>query len=330
MPETASSNVKNHIEKVAIVGAGGNVGKFIVEALLKTGKHLVTAITRADSITKLPDGVEVKKVNYDDHASLVAALQGQDAFIITMNVMAPPGQSAKLIQAAADANVPWILPNDFGGDATETEMVKDTMIGAAKAADHALIEKLGKSSWVDVACGFWYEHSLGYGPSFYGFDFRDRIVTFFDQGTQKINTTTWPQVGLAVARLLSLKVFPEDASDTSATLSQFRNKPLYISSFLINQKEMLDSVLRVTGEKDGDWKIKYEPSDVRYAAGQEQFKGGDRSGFVKLLYSRVFYPDGCGNYEDRHGLANELLGLPKEDLDEFTKIAVKRSEVMQL
>ncbi|KAJ7573845.1 hypothetical protein C8J56DRAFT_1173314 [Mycena floridula] len=70
--------MSNYIEKVAIVGAGGQMGSYIVEALLKTGKHHVTAITRIDSTCNLPTGVDIKKV---DSASLVAALQGQDALI---------------------------------------------------------------------------------------------------------------------------------------------------------------------------------------------------------------------------------------------------------
>ncbi|KAJ7310053.1 putative isoflavone reductase family protein [Mycena albidolilacea] len=321
----ATSTRQNYIEKVAIVGAGGQMGTFITEALLKTGKHHLTAITRADSTSKIPAGVEVKKVDYEDPASLVEALRGQDALIITMSVMSPPGQSNKLIEAAAVANVPWVLPNEYGFDPTEKKMGEDTMLGPGKQADRDLIEKLGKSSWVGITCSFWYEYSLSAGPFTYGFDFENRSVTFIDDGTTKINTTTWPQTALAVARLLSLKVLPEDASEKDATLSQFRNKPAYVSSFLLSQKDMLESVLRVTGTKESDWKIEHEAHEVRFAAGVAQFKGGDRRGFGKLLYTRAFYPDGCGNYEARNGLHNDILGLPKEDLDEFTRIAVDRA-----
>ncbi|KAJ7739233.1 hypothetical protein DFH07DRAFT_840270, partial [Mycena maculata] len=243
-----------------------------------------------------------------------------------MSVMSPPGQSAKLIKAAAAANAPWVLPNDYGSDPTETKMGEDAMIGPGKQADRDLIEKLGKSSWVGICCSFWYEYSLSTGPFTYGFDFENRSVTFIDDGTTKINTTTWPQTALAVARLLSLKVLPDDANDTSATLSQFRNQPAYVSSFLLSQKDMLESVLRVTGTKECDWKIEHEAHEVRFDAGVAQFNGGDRRGAVKLLYTRVFYPDGCGNYEARHGLHNNILRLPKEDLDEFTRIAVNRAE----
>ena len=151
---------------------GGQVGKFIAEALVKTGKHKVTAVTRADSTSKFPTGVEVKKVNYDDQSSLVEALQGQDVLIITMAVTAPRDQETKLIEAAAAANVPWILPNEYGLDPTDAELGKDTLITETKNKHRSHIEKLGKSSWISIICGFWYEFSLAGGPERYGFDFK--------------------------------------------------------------------------------------------------------------------------------------------------------------
>ena len=69
-----------------------------------------------------------------------------------------------------------------------------------------------------------------------------------------------------------------------------------------------------------------EPVQERYAAGMEEMKAGDKMGFGKLLYARVFYPDDSGNVEKTKGLSNDVLGLPSEDLDEHTKIAIQRSK----
>ena len=54
--------------------------------------------------------------------------------------------------------------------------------------------------------------------------------------------------------------------------------------------------------------------------------GGDRFGFVKQMYTRVFFPDDSGDYEKRRGLSNELLGLPNEAIDEATKAAIERQK----
>ena len=148
----------------------------MTEALLKTGKHTVTAITRVDSNSQVPEGVEAKKVDYDNPSSLVEALQGQDALIITMSVMAPPDQQSKLIQAAADASVPWVLPNEWSPDTAYEALVKDVFPFQKLPKHRDLIVKLGKSCFIAVSTGFWYEWSLAV-PAAYGFDFANRAVT---------------------------------------------------------------------------------------------------------------------------------------------------------
>ena len=293
----------------------------MAKALLKTGKHTVTAITRADSKSVMPDGMVVKKVNYDDKSSLVDALKGQDVLIITMAVTAPPESQDKLVDAAAEAKVPWILPNEYSSDPTNESMQKDILLGDGRVKVRKHIEELGVSSWIGFACCFWYEYSLSAAPATYGFDFQNKTVTFYDEGNTRINTSTWDQCGRAAAALLSLKVLPEDANDKSTTLSIFRNDHMYVSSFLASQRDMLDSVLRVTGDKESDWTIEKEDVKERYKSGVEQMRGGDRVGFIKMMYARVFFP-GDGDYESKHGLHNDVLGLPKEDMDGATKRAL--------
>jgi hypothetical protein len=293
-----------------------------LEAIVKLGKQKVTAITRAESTSEVPSGVEVKKVDYNDQTSLIEALKGHDALVITMAAAAPKEQEVKLIQAAAAAGVTWVLPNEFGLDSSNAELRKDCMFGDHKAANLKIIEQSGKSSWIGIVCGFWYEFSLSGTANCYGFDFPNKEVTFFDDGKTRINTSTWPQVGRAVANLLSLKVLQDDSNDKSPCLSQFREKLVYISSFNINQREMLDSVLRVTGAKEEDWQVNYQNTRERWEAGVADLKKGDRTGFVRALYTRDFYPDGSGDFETKHGLDNEALGLPKEELDEVTKVAI--------
>ena len=274
----------------------------------------------------MPAGATVRKVDYDNPASLIEALQGQDALIITMGTRAPPEQQKKLIEAAAAANVPWVFPNEWGYDKSHPGLFKDIPLGENHAGYTALVERLGRSAWVGVTCGFWYEYSLGAGPYCYGFDIPNRAVTFFDDGNTRVNTSTWPQCGRAVASLLSLKILPDDADDGSACLSQYRNKYVFISSFNVSQRDMLDSVMRVTGTTIGDWKVSHEPSVQRYKVGVEEMQKGNFRGFAQLMYTRVFYQDGSGEFETSRGLLNEVLGLPREDMDEFTKIAVQRAK----
>jgi len=167
------------------------------------------------------------------------------------------------------------------------------------------------------------EWSLGLGEPAYGIDIRTKKATFFDDGKTKINTSTWEQCGKALAALLSLKELPEDENDKSLTLSSWKNKPVYISSFLVSQRDMLDSIHRVMGTSDKDWEIVFEKSDERTAKGIEDMKKGQRLGFARAMYARGFYPNGGGDYESTRGLDNDKLGLPKEDLDVATKRTIE-------
>jgi hypothetical protein len=262
--------------------------------LLKNGKHKVTAITRKDSKSKIPDGVAIKEVNYDDKSSLVAALQGQEALIITMAVTAPRDTQQKLFEAAAAANVPWILPNEFGYDGPSEQADQDMLVGAAKKLNRNYVEKLGKSSWLGIACGFWYEFSLSGGVDRYGFDLKNRSVTFCDEGTVSICTSTWPQTGRGVANLLALKVLPDDENDRSPCLANFRNKFVRIDSFTLNQKEMFESIMRVTGTNLDDWKITKVPVKEYFAEAKQEVEKGNMAMFARRMYSRMFFPDNAG------------------------------------
>lgn len=232
-------------------------------------------------------------------------------------------EAEKLSRAAAEAGVKWILPNEFGNSKNSEKIEREIIIGVAKGKARKLIEELGVSSWIGVATGFWYEYSLSAGAWSYGFDIKDRAATFYGDGVKQINTTTWPQVGRGVANLLALKVLPEDENDKSPTLSQFKNDFVCISSFKVSQQQMFDSLLKVTGTSREDWKITTEPAKERYARGMAMLQAGDQTGFGLLLYSRVFYPDEAGQHPR---IDNAALGLPEEDFDEWTAVAVKMVE----
>ncbi|GJJ74336.1 hypothetical protein EMPS_06694 [Entomortierella parvispora] len=314
----------NYIEKVAIVGAGGNLGKHLTASLLATGKHSVTAITRHDSANVPIAGVAIAKVDYSKQETLIEALKGHDALIITMSVTAPPETQTQIIDAAAAAGIPWIMPNEWGSDNDQKEYQRDTYLGAGQEKVRNYIDAKGCFNRLVLTCNFWYEHSLCSSPVMFGFDAEKRQATFYGDGTVKINTSTWNQCGRAVSALFSLPIQPENENDKSLTLQQFKNKSAYISSFFVSQKDMFASLLRVTGTTEKDWTISYEDPKQRYAEGQKEFASGNRAGFGKLLYARMFYPEGCGDYEAK--LNNDLLGLPKEDLDEATKRAIELAQ----
>jgi NmrA-like family len=285
--------------------------------LLAEGKQIVTAITRADSEGSVPASVVAKKVDYSSHSSLVEALKGQDALIITLSVMAPRDQQSKLIEAAAEAGVPWIMPNEWGSDTAHPVLLRNPT-NAGKTAAYSQIEKLGKSNYIAFVNNQWWEWSLGGG--YYGIDIPNRKAKLWDDGTAKTVTTTWPRVGEAVAKLLALPV-----SGGSQCLNDFKNKHVYASSFYLSQREMLDAVQRSTGTTDQDWEITNEPAVAAYENALEEFKKGNYGSVQTIIYAGNFVPGGGNDYVNTKDTLNKLLNLPQEDLDEATKRAVEYS-----
>ncbi|XHG04032.1 hypothetical protein AWENTII_007313 [Aspergillus wentii] len=221
---------QTYIKNVAIVGAGGNVGKHFTEELLKTGKHTVTALTRVGGTSPVPEGVKRVEVDYDNSDSLVSALKGQEFLIITLSITTPPDTHGKIVKAASEAGVPYIMPNVYGSDIMNESMRKEDLYSGGAYERCLEVEKQGNTAYIAMACGFWYEWSLAIGEQWFGFDIKNRTVTFIDDGNTKITTSTFGQCGRAIAALLSL---PESGAEPS--VSQWKNKPLYINSFTVSQ-----------------------------------------------------------------------------------------------
>jgi hypothetical protein len=283
------------------------------------GKHTVTGIVRKGSKGSLPDGVKRIEADYDSEQSMIAALSDQQFLVITLSTNAPDDMHNKIVQAAAKAGVRYIMPNSFSNDIRDEALVREDLYSAGSVAKCNEIEAAG-SSYVAMVCGFWYQWSLALplGTSTFGIDIGKKHAVLFDDGTTPIPTSTFKLCGEALAKLLSL---PESGSDLA--LENWKNKPLYIASFCVSQRDMLDSLHRILGDSDSDWKIEHEDSKKRYDQGIADLQKGDMSGFMRAMYTRPFFPVAGGHYQDTRGLQNGLLGLPKEDLDEATREAVE-------
>lgn len=173
--------------------------------------------------------------------------------------------------------------------------------------------------------GFWYEWSLSIASAF-GIDIEGRKAMLFDDGNTRVSVSSMPHVGRALAALLSLPVHAE-GKDPAACLDAMANRVVYVNSFTLSQRDMLAAVASATGTSvESDWQVTNEPVHARYEAGLAGIREGDRSGFAKMLYGRVFFADGSGDFEKRRGTLNEMLQLPKDDLAKATAQAIERSK----
>ena len=253
----------------------------------------------------------------DTHETLVDAFRGHDALVISLAADSPPEYQTKLIAAAAEAGVAWILPNEYGSDTAHPKVRENPLVGL-KAGYLRQIEQLGKA-WIAVVNGQWYDYSMA--NAHYAIDMVKRTATIYDDGNEKTITTTLAQSGRAIAALLSLPV-----SGASPCLTDYKNKHFYVESFELTQNEMLAAAQRATGTSDKDWTVEHKPTEGAVQAGLERFQKGDFYGLLDTIYVPNWIPSYGSNYKVTKGTANRALGLPTEDLDEVTKYAYEKAK----
>jgi saccharopine dehydrogenase-like NADP-dependent oxidoreductase len=153
----------SQVKNIAIVGASGQQGSPIVKALITSGKFVLTAVTRSESSSTFPSDVKVARGDYSDEF-FESAFKGQDVLIIILGVTAPKDLQSRMIKAAAAASVPWVLPCEFGPDGESRQLMEGIPFLGSKKKERDEIEALGKSAWIGIVCGLWFDvvcrHSL--------------------------------------------------------------------------------------------------------------------------------------------------------------------------
>jgi uncharacterized protein YbjT (DUF2867 family) len=295
--------------KIAIIGASGTIGGPTLAAMLETGIHTITVLSRASSDASFPAGVQVKRGNYNDQPFLVSALQGHDVLLLTIGRLGRDSQ-IPIIQAAAKAGVRWVVPSEFGPD-PYAPLVKESPIIASKKMYRDLAEELGLS-WISVVCNPYLDWSLENGS--WGIDIKERKAKLVDGGISKFNTTTVDQAAKGVTALLSLP-------DTE--LTRYKNKPIFLSSVYISMREMLDSVIRATGTSESDWDIRTVSYDDDIKVSREEAAKGNTTAIIAEFYDMNTREGLGGDYQSKALKDMELLRLEQEDLDSVVRKVVQ-------
>lgn len=107
-----SSTIKN----VIIIGAGGNLGPFILSAFDADPHFKVSVLARHSSKSTFPPHVKVYRVsdNYPE-AELLDAFKGQDAVISCVTTTGLDHQKV-IVDTAIKSGVKRFVPSEFGGD----------------------------------------------------------------------------------------------------------------------------------------------------------------------------------------------------------------------
>lgn len=129
--------------KILVTGAGGQLGRRVVELLLEGGATQVIAGTRDPSKLAVP-GVETRKVDFSDPASLDTAFAGVDqVLLISTDVVGEVRQKlqANAVAAAGKAKVKHILYTSLPNPGPESPVLL--------APDHHLTEQAISATGID-------------------------------------------------------------------------------------------------------------------------------------------------------------------------------------
>ncbi|RFU34695.1 hypothetical protein B7463_g1619, partial [Scytalidium lignicola] len=289
----------SEIKSVAVAGASGNLGPHVLKALVDANFQ-VTVLTRSKNPGAYDASVKVIEVDYTSVESLTAALKGIDGLVSTMTAAAIENQTV-LIDAAIAAGVKRIIPSEYGSCTTSLKLETVPIYAPMFKIQRYLQEnaKAGKLTWTVLACGAFLDFIFG-GPAL--MDFANHKVTLFDEGDNRISSTSLPNIGKAIAEILK---------NFEAT----KNKIVRTSEVILTQNRLL----RIAEGLRPD--IKWEISKVQTSAvlkeGLDELSAGDFSMpvIMKVLKGTAFAGDiyGCA-YDETD---NELLGvkeLTEEDL----------------
>jgi NAD(P)H dehydrogenase (quinone) len=141
----------------AVTGASGKLGRLVLDELLRqTDAANVVALARDPATLQEYDqrGVQVRQADYDDPASLTAALRGVDRLLLISGnaVGERERQHGNVIGAAKDAGVSYIA---------YTSILKGDKSRLALAPEHVATEKLLADSGLnyDLLRNGWYSEN---------------------------------------------------------------------------------------------------------------------------------------------------------------------------
>lgn len=146
------------IKSVCVLGASGNIGLPITQALASSGLFTVSALTRLSSTPspELPSTVKLLRANYSDKEGLVQAFKGQDAVVCAISTAFNTSQDT-LIEAAAEAGVKRFIPSHWYLDSQREGIAEAAPVVVLKEGPIAKLKGLQSTgmTWTAVVTGSW-------------------------------------------------------------------------------------------------------------------------------------------------------------------------------
>ncbi|OAL53485.1 isoflavone reductase family protein [Pyrenochaeta sp. DS3sAY3a] len=295
-------------QNVLLIGAGGNLGLPVLKEFLNS-PYKVSVLTRKESTSKFPEGVLVFKADYTNISSVKAAMEGQDV-VISMVAITAIGDQQVFVDAAIAAGVKRFFPSEFGPytrNAKFAELVPFIFPLKTALVDY-LRSKESQISWTGLVTAGFFDWAIETG--FFYFDFASKTVTLVDGGSSPFTSNTVSTIAKALVAAL------DHADET-------KNQYVFIGSFTASQKDILEVVEKVDGQK---WTVKYATSEEVIARGQRAVEAGEFSGIVDLITAGACGKQALGDHSV-HGFWNDRLGLATDDMEQVVKNLLQRKTI---
>lgn len=296
------------IKNVALVGANGNLGSPILEALVHSGSFNITVLKRASSNSNPATPDKVRVVDIDDGMtfdSLKSALQGQDACIASFPLK-DTEQHLRLVDAAAAAGVKRFIPADYGSCDSSSKQAQELVplfLNKVRVRDRCqeYAKKDPGFTWTSLVAGHFFDWGLR--ENFLHFDLKTKSADILDDGTYRSSTSTLARIAEAVVKVLQ----DEDVG---------RNKMLFMQSFCVSQLDVLASLEKATGEK---WRVNWIKSSEFIKENKAKADAGDKEAIEHLVFALGAID---GDWEKKEGFAMDALGFKNQNLDEIVQKVV--------
>ena len=295
--------------KVAVAGASGLLGKFIVDELLSSG-YTVTALTRSSTNPPtFPSAVHIKEVDYNSPSSLESTLEGQDVLISTLTTTSLDLQYA-LFTAAIKCGVNRILPSEFGSDTT-VPANRDNPVYKQKIEVETWLAEQVKgtgTTYTSVINNVFLDWGL---KANFLVNAKEKKISLWDGGETEYSATPLSGVAKGVVGILK---HPEETE----------NRHVRIHGVVLTQKKLLRLSQNVVGE-DG-WTVDEPGTEGAEGKAWEVYtkEPGNVFGWILgFLQRAIFAEERRPRFEDGD---SELLGVPRltdAEVEEYIRQVAK-------
>ena len=246
-------------------------------------------------------------MDYTSLESLTAALQGIDALVSTVSGTAIESQTT-LIDAAVAAGVKRFIPSEYGNCTTNPKLESFPVYSSMTKIRQYVQEKAkaGKIIWTVLACGGFLDFLFA-RPIL--FDFANHKVTLYDEGDNRMSSTSLPNIGKAIAGILK---------NSAAT----KNRIVRTSEIILTQNKILKIAQAL--RPDIEWEISTAQTSSILKEGLDGINAGDFSTptIMKIIVSTALAGDvyGCA-YDETD---NEILGIKELTDEDFKRLVAER------